>query len=196
MLASSEHGGRIGTPPVQPYVQGSVSVVNDHDDVVVARARRGDVLAFEALIERHDRALRGLAFRLLGDRDRMDDAMQEAYLKAFRALPGFAGTSAVRTWLFRIVYNACMDELRKARRAPLPLDSVEAEPGAGPDPGVVAGHRRDLAVALDLLPPDQRAVVLLVDAEGLDYRDAAAVLGVAPGMQARSGRGCPGPGGP
>ena len=115
-------GGSMGWPasgsesnrhpvPVQPYVPGSVSVVDGPRRDVVARARRGDVLAFEALIQRY-RPInsRSLAYRLLGDRDRMDDAMQEAYLKAFRALRGFAGNAPFGAWLFRIVYNACMDQ--------------------------------------------------------------------------------------
>jgi RNA polymerase sigma-70 factor, ECF subfamily len=58
---------------------------------LLARARKGDVDAFSRLIELHDRGMRALAFHVLGDRDRMDDALQEAYLKAFRSLSGFAG---------------------------------------------------------------------------------------------------------
>ena len=84
--------------------------------------------AFAELIERHDRSFRSLAFRLLADRDRMDDALQDAYVKAFRALPRFRGGSAPSTWLYRIVYNTCLDELRRGRfRRHVPLDP--AQPG-------------------------------------------------------------------
>lgn len=70
---------------------------------LVARATGGDGDAFYALIDRHDRGLRGLAYRLLGDPDAMDDALQESYLKAFRALPRFSGgDSAFKSWLYRI----------------------------------------------------------------------------------------------
>ncbi|MEA2900469.1 MAG: hypothetical protein QOH36_356 [Actinomycetota bacterium] len=155
----------------------------DVDHLVVARARRGEHRAFAQIVDHYDYRLRGLAFRLLGDRDRMDDVLQEAYVKAFRALPRFKGESALGTWLYRIVYNACIDDLR-ARKAVVSLDDggdgrERADPRRGP--ADIAVERGDLAAALDTLPPDQRAAVLLVDAYGLDYDEAADVLGVATG---------------
>src|SRR5436309_1979289 len=74
-----------------------------------------DAEAFVELIERHDVSHRRLAFRLLGDRDRMDDVLQEAYARAFRALSRFRGDSSLETWLYRIVYNACVDDLRRRK---------------------------------------------------------------------------------
>jgi RNA polymerase sigma-70 factor, ECF subfamily len=150
------------------------------DRLVVARARRGDHRAFAQIVDHYDHRLRGLAYRLLGDRDRMDDVLQEAYVKAFRALPRFKGDAALGTWLYRIVYNACIDDLR-ARRVTTTLDEGVEAADTRPDPAEVAGDRRDLAAALDTLPLDQRAAVLLVDAYGLDYTEAAGVLGVAAG---------------
>jgi RNA polymerase sigma-70 factor, ECF subfamily len=148
---------------------------------VLERARDGDLDAFGELLARHDLGLRRLAYRLLGDRQRMDDVLQEAYVKAFRALPRFGGRSALGTWLYRIVYNACLDELRRASRAEIvPLDSV-ADPWEGRDHGDDAAGRLDLAAALDSLPIDQRAVVLLVDAEGMSYEAAGQTLGIAAG---------------
>lgn len=150
------------------------------DELVVARARRGDQDAFARIVGHYDHRLRALAYRLLGDRDRMDDVLQEVYVKAFRSLPKFKGESALGTWLYRIAYNACIDDLR---RRPA-LESVTDEetivdPRSGP--AEVAIRRQDLAAALATLPPDQRAAVLLVDAYGLDYADAAEVLGVRAG---------------
>ncbi len=152
----------------------------DVDQLVVARARRGDDRAFAEIVDHYDHRLRGLAYRLLGDRDRMDDVLQEAYVKAFRSLPRFRGEAALGTWLYRVVYNACIDDLR-ARRETVALDEQVGVPDTRPDPADVAIGRRDLAAALDTLPPDHRAAVLLVDAYGLDYREAAEVLGVAAG---------------
>jgi RNA polymerase sigma-70 factor (ECF subfamily) len=149
------------------------------------RARRGDQEAFAAVIRHYDSGLRTLAYRLLGDRDRMDDALQEAYVKAFRALPRFRGDSKLGTWLYRIAYNACLDELKRSQRfVQLPLEEI-AEP-AGPwlDPGEAVAQRHDLVQALAALPPDERATVLLVDAQGFDYNDAASVLGVPTGTVA------------
>jgi RNA polymerase sigma-70 factor (ECF subfamily) len=156
----------------------------DVDELVVARARRGDQDAFAQIVGHYDHRLRAVAFRLLGDRDRMDDVLQEVYVKAFRALPRFNGGSALGTWLYRITYNACMDDLRR-RPATTPV-SWDDEQGrslvdAGAGPADIAVRRQDLSAALDRLPPDQRTAVLLVDAYGLDYADAAEVLGVRAG---------------
>jgi RNA polymerase sigma-70 factor (ECF subfamily) len=131
---------------------------------------------FAKLVREHDAGLRALAFRLLGDRDRMDDALQEAYLRAYRALPRFRGDSAISTWLYRIVYNACLDELRNTPQV-VALDSVRER--ADPRPG--APELLELADALASLPPADRAAVLLVDAHGFDYRNAAEVLGIPEG---------------
>lgn len=145
-------------------------------------ARRVDPDAFVAMVGEHDRLLRALVYRLVEDRDRMDDVLQEVYLKAFRALPGFRGEAGLGTWLYRIAYNVCMDELRRAGRwQPLPIDEAVDLPDAAPDPADVASLRGDLAAALASLPPEQRAAVLLVDLNGLDYAAAAEVLGIAAG---------------
>jgi RNA polymerase sigma-70 factor, ECF subfamily len=155
----------------------------DIGERVIDRARRGDQEAFAAVIRHYDPGLRALAFRLLGDRDLMDDVLQEAYVKAFKGLPRFRGEAKLGTWLYRIAYNACLDELRRARRSDdLPLTAEL--PGTSPDPGEVAAGREDLARALSALPHDERAAVLLVDAQGFDYRQAARVLGVPEGTVA------------
>ncbi len=149
---------------------------------VIEQAKRGDEDAFMTLVRHYDPGLRSLAYRLLRDPDRMDDALQEAYVKAFRALPRFRGDSKLGTWLYRIVYNACLDELNASRGATsLSLESVaeQADPRAGVADTVAA--RNDLAAALERLPAEERAAVLLVDAQGFGYRDAARVLGVPEG---------------
>ena len=147
------------------------------------RTDPSDADRFAHLVAEHDRPLRALAFRLLGDRDAMDDVLQEAYAKAFQALPRFRGEAAAGTWLSRIVYNACLDQLRRERRAAeLPLET--AVPASAPDPGESAARREALATALAALAPDQRAAVLLVDAEGFEYPAAARVLGVRVGTLA------------
>ena len=158
-----------------------------HEEAVVLdRARAGDRDAFSELVRRHDRGLRALAYRLLGDRDRMDDALQEAYVRAFRALPRFRGDSSVATWLYRIVYNACLEELGRTRRMAddVRLDAVvePADPSAQLEDAVVLRSR--LADALAELPLEDRGAVLLVDAQGFDYRSAGEVLGIPEGTVA------------
>ncbi len=145
-------------------------------------ARTGDHEAFAALVRRYDQGLRALAYRILGDRDRMDDALQEAYVRAYRALARFRGDSTLATWLYRIVYNVCQEELQRSSR----LRLVQPEDGAEPQdasPGVAetVELRARLAEALTALAPEDRAAVLLVDAQGFDYRAAAEILDVPEG---------------
>lgn len=157
------------------------------DAELVDRVLAGDQQAFTELVERHDHRLRGVAYKLLGDRHRMDDAMQEAYLRAYRSLHRFRRDAELGSWLYRIVTNACIDELRRAGRAPSPVDLHEPgwdAPSAEPGPErVVHAHERAVR-ALGTLPEDQRLTVLLVDGEGFDNVGAAEVLGVAPGTVA------------
>jgi RNA polymerase sigma-70 factor (ECF subfamily) len=157
---------------------------------VLARAKAGDRQAFTEVVRHYDHRLRALAYRLLGDRAAMDDALQDAYVKAFRALPGFREDAGLGTWLYQITYRACVDLQRRESRhrpdttawaAPRAAGAEPAATGAVADPAATATRRTDLARALAALPVDQRAAVVLVDAEGLDYAAAAAVLGVAPG---------------
>jgi RNA polymerase sigma-70 factor, ECF subfamily len=146
-------------------------------------AGRGDSTAFREIVDHFDPGLRGLAFRLLRDRDRMDDALQEAYIKAYRALPAFDGRSRLGTWLYRITYNVCIDELRRSGReewVELNDDSVVSDA----DPGDHVVDRETVVAALSRLSPGYQAVLLLVDGQGFDYQAAAEILDVAEGTVA------------
>jgi len=149
---------------------------------VLAAARRGDARAFAEILQHHDRELRLLAFRLLGDQGQMEDALQDAAIKAYRALPAFEGRSAVGTWLYRIVYTTCLDHLR---RRPAPLGQLAStgeeamDPHSDPLNRLVAWEQLD--AALGVLPPDQRVALLLIDQEGYDYRTAGEIIGVPAG---------------
>lgn len=158
------------------------------DDVgIVDRILGGDRAAFADVVRRHDDRLRGLAYKLLGgDRDVMDDALQEAYVRAYRALPRFRRDADLGSWLYRIVYNTCIDELRRARRRAAPFDTTAvgaawdpASPAPGPERAALA---RDATTrALADLPDIHRVTVVLVDGEGFDTDAAAEILDVAPG---------------
>ena len=156
------------------------------EDRLVRRARRRDAAAFTELVRRYDAQLRDLAFHLLGDRDLIDDAMQELYVKAFRALPGFKGRASVGTWLYRLTYNACLDELRRSRRRPSPvsLEEIPEPSAATPDPAETLSGPDELRAALLEMPPDQRAAVWLVDAMGFDYTQAATIMATPVGTVA------------
>lgn len=153
--------------------------------VLLARARRGDVAAFERLLHDHDEPMRRLAFRMLGSVTAMDDVLQEAYLRAFRGLDDFAGGSAFGTWLYRIVTNACLDELRRAGRRPAaPLEESPEPASSGVALADDAAQRLDLAAALAALEPGLRLVVLMVDAEGFSYDEVGLALGIPAGTVA------------
>jgi RNA polymerase sigma-70 factor (ECF subfamily) len=150
------------------------------ESTLVDRARRGDRDAFAMLVKVYDRGLRALAFRLLGDREDMEDVLQEAYIKAFRGLPRFRGRASVGTWLYRLTYNACLDELKRPRRSrEIPLIDAAEWSSEKVDPTAEVDSRGLIAAALASLPVEQRAAVLLVDGEGFSYDDAAEVLGVS-----------------
>ena len=154
---------------------------------MIEDARAGDQRAFGLLLREHDERMRSLAWKLLGDRDRMDDALQEAYVKAWCSLGSFRGDAGFGTWLYRIAYNACIDELRRSAHRPTPYSWADAseQPAirtAGPERQVVASDT--VLRLLAGLPADQRAAVVLVDSEGFDHQSAAEILGVAVGTVA------------
>ncbi len=110
----------------------------------------------------------------------MDDALQEAYLRAYAGLPRFSGRSRFATWMYRVAYNACVDELRRSRSDDLSLAETDLPHQQAADTTTRVG----LAEALAALPAELRALVLLVDSHGLAYGEAAEVLGIPPGTVA------------
>lgn len=137
---------------------------------------------FEHRLATSHEGIRRLAYRIVGTD--ADDALQSAYVSAFKAYPRFRGEARFDTWLYRIVYNTCLNHLR-SRHSHVSLDSARIATMAGSvDPATTAAVRVDLSIALDSLPTPQRAAVLLVDAEGLTFREAAEVLDLAEGTVA------------
>lgn len=161
----------------------------------------GDPEAFATLVRRHRDRLWAVAVRIMRDPDEAADALQDAYISAFRRAASFRGDAQVTTWLHRVVVNACLDRIRrnKVRAAEaLPDDPDATRPiGSGsPSPGPVedALEAREqhfqVAAALAELNPDQRAALVLVDVEGYSVEEAAAVLGCAVGtVKSRCARG-------
>ncbi|HJW75976.1 MAG TPA: sigma-70 family RNA polymerase sigma factor [Thermoleophilia bacterium] len=152
---------------------------------VLRRAKSGDRDAFVQLMDRYDRRLRSLAYRLLDDRESAIEAMQDVYVKAFAGLPGFQERSSVGTWLYRITYTTCLDHLERRQRRP----ASYADPNPPSlhlvrDPADEAALHVDLAAALRSLSSDARAAVLMVDRDGYDYRTASDALGIPMGTLA------------
>ena len=162
------------------------------EDELLAAARRGDQHAFAELLDVHDRPLRTLAYRVLGNRDDMDDAMQEAAVKAFVKLGSFNGRSSFGTWMYRITYTTCLNMLRARRALAEPVDvgqmdqgPARGDPASGPPvpfrPRRRVGDRLDLEDALRSLSDEQRAAVSLVLELGYPLAEAAAILEVPVG---------------
>jgi RNA polymerase sigma-70 factor (ECF subfamily) len=172
------------------------------DDHALLRAHvDGDPDAFGTLFARHRDRLWAVALRTTGDPEEAADALQDALIAAFRRAETFRGDSAVTTWLHRIVVNACLDRLRrrKVRQVDRLPDDLDGHPGDVP-PSATVPDPADLAVdderraavlrALDSLPPDQKAALVLVDMEGYSVEETAAILECAPGtVKSRCSRG-------
>ncbi len=177
------------------------------DRALLAEHLHGNPDAFGLLFARHRDRLWAVALRTTGDVDEAADALQDGMISAFRRAESYRGDAAVTTWLHRIVVNACLDRLRrrKVRRAdPLP-DDLEASSGrdalvpgtswttSAPDPVemLLASEQRAAVLhALDTLPPEQKAVLVLVDMEGYSVDEAAAILQCASGtVKSRCSRG-------
>lgn len=154
---------------------------DDPDRALVQRFKAGDEGAFNELVRRHQGRLHSLACRMVRDPEEAADICQDAFVKAYRALPSFREDSAVYTWLYRITSNICVNYLRKKKLRN--LLSYENLTGwmrgreAGPDRVLVRG-RVGAAVeeAVAKLPPRQRAVFLLRQYEGLSHEEIAAAL--------------------
>jgi RNA polymerase sigma-70 factor, ECF subfamily len=144
-----------------------------------ARAARRS--PFERMIRRHHARLRRFASALLVDRARVDDVLQEAYLKTYRKSPSFANEAHEIAYLHRVVYRCCLDELRRVKRSrELPVAEVIELGATTTDP-----LARTLAdEAWRQLSDNDRAVLLLVDVAGFDYSAAARVLRVPRGTVA------------
>jgi RNA polymerase sigma-70 factor (ECF subfamily) len=157
------------------------------DEELVARSRGGDVDSFNQLILRGERPIYALAYRVIGREEDARDVCQEAFLRAFRALPGFKGQAKFSSWLYRITLNLCRDWIRRQRRTPVAqmpedVDAVEFASESGPIETIedlVA--RRELsdvvAEAMALLPDEQRTAIILKEYHGMTFQEIADLQG-------------------
>jgi RNA polymerase sigma-70 factor (ECF subfamily) len=149
----------------------------DPDDALVRRAQRGDRFAFELLVERHQHRMFTLAARVLGSRDDAADAVQEAFLRAWRGIGSFRGGALFSTWLYRICVNAAHDQ-RGRRRETAELSDATADPRDFFSERELSG---DLQRALNGLDDVYRLTVVLYDVLGRSYAEIAEITGVAEG---------------
>jgi RNA polymerase sigma-70 factor (ECF subfamily) len=173
------------------------------DTRLVRRSQQGDRRAFRALLTRYDWRLRGLAHALLLDPERVDAVLRSAYVRAWREVVRIDPREDVAAWLYRLVYNACIDGLRRestrigaapptapdvADTADTDVTVVAADPpvqpqptgGNGDMPATTGGRRAQVVEALAALAPADRVAVVLVDREGFAPEAAARILGLTP----------------
>ena len=164
------------------------STFDDVDDAELLRLHlNGDAEAFGELFRRHRDRMWALALRTTRDPELASDAVQDAFLNAFRRAGSFRGDSQVTTWLHRITVNACLDRLRRVRPT---SDIADHEPVEPHDRHRSVEVRLDVQAALAQLPEGQRLALTLVDMHGLPVAEAAQVLGVAEGtIKSRCSRG-------
>jgi RNA polymerase sigma-70 factor (ECF subfamily) len=158
----------------------------DIDQQLVERVQRGDKAAFDLLVSKYQRKIFRLLSRLIRDQAEVEDIAQEAFIKAYRALPNFRGDSAFYTWLYRIAINTAKNHLvSQGRRAPTTTEADIEEAETFDD----GDHLRDLNTpesmllskqvgeavnrAIDQLPEDLRTAIVLREIEGLSYEEIA-----------------------
>ena len=159
------------------------------DQQLVERAQRGDKRAFELLVEKYQRKLARLLSRLVRDPGEVEDVTQEAFIKAYRALPSFRGDSAFYTWLYRIGINTAKNYLvAMGRRAPTSTE-IEAEEAEGYESGELLRDintpeslllSKEIAetvnAAIEALPEELRSAIQLRELEGMSYEEIAKLM--------------------
>jgi RNA polymerase sigma-70 factor (ECF subfamily) len=168
------------------------------ETALIERSQRGDLDAFNSLVLAYQGQVYNLCLRMLGSPQAAEDATQEAFIAAYRAVSRFRRGN-FRAWLLRIAANACYDELRRRRSRPqVPLeapagdDRPAAELPAPDEPMEQRAERlaRHLQEGLASLPPDQRLAVILRDVRGLAYEEIAEASGASLGtVKSRISRG-------
>ncbi len=159
----------------------------DHD--LVSRSNRGDLGAFNQIVERYQSQVYRVSARILGDLALAEDVAQETFIAAHRALRRFRGGS-LRAWLLRIASNRSYDQIRSSRRRPeRSLDEALENPGfsvqsqePSPEQQVLSGELQvHIQRAILALPDDQRTVLVLIDVQGLSYQEASEATGASLG---------------
>ena len=154
------------------------------DAELVRRAQTGDREAFDEIVRRHQRQVYQLCYRFVGNHEDASDLAQDVFVRAYKALGGFKGQSAIATWLYRIGVNVCLN--RKALKT-LPIDPMPelelADPKSeGADAAVLRGERaRKVRAAIARLPTKQRATLILRTYQDLSHDQIAQILGSSVG---------------
>lgn len=155
------------------------SDMRDSDDALVRQSQNGDTAAFEALIEIYQHMIHSLTFRMTGSIEDADDLAQETFIHAYQQIASYRGDSRFSTWLYRIAINLCCTWRRRERRRHEITSNWAAEnqgPAQVDDPTVNRDAAAQMQEVLLVLPPKQRAAILLTVYDGLNHAEAAKAL--------------------
>ncbi len=159
------------------------------DAKLVERVQQGDKRAFDLLVLKYQRKIQRLLSRMMREQNDIDDVMQEAFIKAYRALPQFRGESAFYTWLYRIAINTARNWIASQGRRPSTPGQNQTEDGETFDQidnltdnntpeSVLASHEvaRAVQAAIDQLPAELRSAIMLREIDGLSYEEIAQTM--------------------
>ncbi len=179
--ASSDPGPEDARPP-EPTTSAETDALDpEADRWLVDKVRHGDVDAYEVLVRRHRDRIYRIALRMLGSSHDAEDVAQDVVIQLWTAVSGFSGSSSFTTWLYRIVVNRCLNQLRRQHPTRPVLDSDPA-PAPGAEDTAMARQRAAAAMkAVASLPPGLRVVLVLHQMEGLSYREVAAITNLSEG---------------
>jgi RNA polymerase sigma-70 factor, ECF subfamily len=151
------------------------------DEQLMQAVAGGDLAAFDEIVLRYQQHAWKIAYRFLDDSMEAEDVAQEAFLKILQAAPRYRPTASFRTYLYRVLTRLCIDRARKKQPA-LADDLPEvADSSTGPADQLMEREQgAQLRMALDSLPPNQKAAIILRHYEGLSYREIAQSLSVTP----------------
>ncbi len=157
-----------------------------NEQELIHRAQRGDTDAFADLLALHERFVYNLALRVIGNPTEAEDVAQEAFVRAWQALPGFRGGSALRTWLYRIVINLCINRFPRLRRelselSESDIDSLPEATCLDHDPALRSELRERRALLhreIERLPECQRLLLTLRYQDELSYEEIASLVGL------------------
>jgi RNA polymerase sigma-70 factor (ECF subfamily) len=163
-------------------VPAAATRLREDDREAVEACRRGDRDAFDRLVERYQRDVYRLCYRYLNNHEDANDAAQEAFLRAYRAIGSFRGESAFSTWLYRIAVNSCLNFRAARKPAADELPDALADPRPGAQARVEWDERsRRVREAVSRLPDRQRATVILKVYHDLTHEEVAGILGATVG---------------
>ncbi|MFZ5641905.1 MAG: RNA polymerase sigma factor [Bacillota bacterium] len=159
------------------------------DEVLVEMCKQGDLAAFEQLVEKHQSRVYTIAYRYMGNYADASDLAQEAFIKIYRSLGSYRGEASFQSWMYRLVTNACMDELRRRGRAKtvsieelmenkkgLTMSRVTTKSRLPEDAVIRRELQREVQNVLNTLSDEHRAIVVMRDIQGYSYEEIAELL--------------------